>query len=204
MILEGPYLRPWTEVLKSTIERRIAEVLFEFGPIMRREDLERVSVEERGLNRSSFYVYLSYSPILARYAPGVYGLRGAQVTAGEVNALIPPRARHQRLVDSGWTSDGKVWLAFRISGAARQSGVLSVPAAFQDLVNGSFLLFSEQDRPVGTLVAKENAMWGVGPFYRRWGVEEGDYVVVTIDINERRATIAAGGEELLLRFQEAD
>jgi hypothetical protein len=171
---------------------------------MRRDDLERIAVEERGVNRSSFFVYLGYSPIIARYAPGVYGLRGARVTAGEVNALIPPRARQQRLVDSGWTSDGKVWIAFRMSAAALQSGVLTVPAAFQDFVSGSFLLFSEQDRPIGTLVAKDSRMWGVGPFYRRWGVEEGDYVVVAIDINARRATIGAGGEELLLRFQEAD
>jgi hypothetical protein len=91
-----------------------------------------------------------------------------------------------------------------MSAAALQSGVLTVPAAFQDFVSGSFLLFSEQDRPIGTLVAKDSRMWGVGPFYRRWGVEEGDYVVVAIDINARRATIGAGGEELLLRFQEAD
>jgi hypothetical protein len=204
MILEGPDLPPWTVALKSTIERRIAEVLFEFGPVMRRDDLEQIAVEERGVNRSSFFVYLGYSPIIARYAPGVYGLRGARVTAGEVNALIPPRARRQRLVDSGWTSDGKVWIAFRMSAAALQSGVLTVPAALQDFVSGSYLLFSEQERPIGTLVAKDSRMWGVGPFYRRWGVEEGDYVVVAIDISERRATVAAGGEELLLRFQEAD
>lgn len=204
MILEGPDLRPWTDVLQGTIERRIAEVLFEFGPIMRREDLERIAVEERGVNRSSFFVYLGYSPIIARFAPGVYGLRGARVTAGEVKALIPPRVRQQRLVDSGWTSDGNVWIAFRMSAAATQSGVLTVPAAFQDVVSGSYLLFTEQERPVGTLVAKQSRMWGLSPFYRRWGVEEGDYVVITIDLTKGRATIAAGGEELLLRFQEAD
>jgi hypothetical protein len=91
-----------------------------------------------------------------------------------------------------------------MSAAALQSGVLTVPAALQDFVSGSYLLFSEQETPISTLVAKDSRMWGVGPFYRRWGVEEGDYVVVTIDITEGRATIAAGGEELLLRFQEAD
>jgi hypothetical protein len=47
-------------------------------------------------------------------------------------------------------------------------------------------------------------MWGVGPFYRRWGVEAGDHVVVTVDINQRRATVMAGGEEVLLRFQEGE
>lgn len=204
LMIETPSVRPWEEVLGSTIERRIAEILFEHGPVMRRDDLEDIAVNERGLNRSSFYVYLGYSPIIARYAPGVYGLRGARVSAGEVNALIPPRAKTQRLVDHGWTSDGRVWIAYKMSEAALTAGVLSVPAALQEFVAGSYLLFSEQERPVGTLVIKGSHMWGVSPFYRRWGVEEGDFVVVTIDINASRATILSGGEEMLLRFQEGD
>lgn len=204
LIAEGPDLRPWDEVLGQTVEGRIAEALFEYGPVMRRDDLEHIVVAERGVNRSSFYVYLGYSPIIARYAPGVYGLRGAQVSAGEVNALIPPRVRQQRLVDHGWTSDGRVWIAYKMSAIAVQAGVLSVPAALEDLLGGSYLLSSEDDRPIGTLVVKGNHMWGVGPFYRRWGVEEGDHVVVTVDINQRRATVVAGGEEVLLRFQEGE
>lgn len=203
-IAEGPGLRAWDEVLGHTVEGRIAETLFEHGPVMRRDDLEHSVVAEKGVNRSSFYVYLGYSPIIARYAPGVYGLRGAQITAGEVNALIPPRVRQQRLVDHGWTSGGRVWIGYKMSAAAVQAGVLSVPAALEDFVRGSYLLSSDDDRPIGTLVVKGNHMWGVGPFYRRWGVEEGDHVVVTIDINERRATVLAGGEEALLRFQEGE
>jgi hypothetical protein len=202
-IVEGPNLRPWERVLGG-VERGIAEVLFEHGPVMRRDDLERIAVEERGLNRSSFYVNLGYSPVFARYAPGVYGLRGARITAAEVNALIPPRVRTQRLVDHGWTSDGRVWLGYKMSTSAVQAGVLSVPSALQEFVRGSYLLSSDGDKPVGTLVIKGGHMWGVGPFYRRWGVEENDYVVVKIDIDKRCATIAAGGEELLVRLQEAE
>lgn len=204
LIKEGPDLRPWDEVLGQTVEGRIAEALFEYGPVMRRDDLEHIVVAERGVNRSSFYVYLGYSPIIARYAPGVYGLRGARVTAGEVNALIPPRVRQQRLVDHGWTADGRVWIAYKMSATAVQAGVLSVPAALEDFLSGSYLLSSDDDRPIGTLVVKGNHMWGVGPFYRRWGVEEGDHVVVTVDINQHRATVVSGGEEVLLRFQEGE
>lgn len=204
LITEGPSLRPWDKVLGQTVEGRIAEALFEHGPVMRRDDLERIVVAERGVNRSSFYVYLGYSPIIARYAPGVYGLRGARITAGEVNALIPPRVRQQRLVDHGWTADGRVWIAYKMSATAVQAAVLSVPAALEDFLSGSYLLSSDDDQPIGTLVVKGNHMWGVGPFYRRWGVEEGDHVVVTVDINQRRATVVAGGEEVLLRFQEGE
>jgi 3,4-dihydroxy-2-butanone 4-phosphate synthase len=61
-------------------EATLVEVLFDHGTVMRRDDLERIA-HERGLKRSSFYLYLGSSPVLARYAPGVYGLRGTQVTA---------------------------------------------------------------------------------------------------------------------------
>lgn len=204
LMLEGPDVGPWTEVLRSKIERVIAEVMFEYGPLMRRDDLERIAVGERGLNRSSFYVYLGYSPIIARYAPGVYGLRGAQVTAAEVNALIPPRTRTQRLVDHGWTTDGRVWLGYKMSAAAVTAGVLSVPTALREFIKGSYLLFTAQDLPIGTLVVKDWSMWGVSPFFRRWGIEEGDYVVIALDINESRATITSGTEEVLLRYQEGE
>jgi hypothetical protein len=91
-----------------------------------------------------------------------------------------------------------------MSAAAVQAGVLSVPSALQDFVGGSYLLSSEDERPIGTLVVKRSQMWGISPFFRRWGVEEGDHVVVTIDINNGRATIGAGTEEKLLRFQEGE
>jgi hypothetical protein len=80
----------------------------------------------------------------------------------------------------------------------------SVPAALEDFVRGTYLLSSDDDRPIGTLVAKGNRMWGVGPYYRRWGVEAGDHVVVTIDINKHQAEVVSGGEEVLLRFQEGE
>jgi hypothetical protein len=84
------------------------------------------------------------------------------------------------------------------------AGVLSVPSALRDLVTGTYTLVTEQDHPVGSVTLKGSAMWGVGPYFRRWGVEEGDFVVVTLNLNERRATIASGTEELLLRYQEAE
>lgn len=192
-------LPDWRDIL-GTNERVLAEVLFDFGPVMRRHDLERMAVTERGLKRNSFYVYLSYSPIITRYAVGVFGLRGAAVTAAEVEALVPPRARNRVLLDHGWTENGRLWAAFRMSPNSESTGILGTPAAFRPMVGGSYMLFTESERPVGTLVVEQN-MWGMTPFFRRWGVEAGDHVVIVIDIEERTATIAAGDEELLWRYQ---
>ena len=195
-------LPDWRNVLGNN-ERILAEILFDFGPVMRRHDLERLAVKERGLNRNSFYVYLTYSPIISRYAAGVFGLRGASVTAAEVEALVPPRARNRVLLDHGWTDNGHLWAAFRMSPNSETTGILGAPAAFRPMVGGSYMLFTESERPVGTLVVEQN-MWGMMPFFRRWGVEAGDYVVIVIDIGERKATITAGDEELLWRYQRGE
>lgn len=201
-IVGGSQLPDWRKVLGNN-ERKLVQALFDFGPVMRRDDLERVAVDERGLNRSSFYIYLSYAPMIERYAPGVFGLRGSPVTAAEVDALIPQRVRHQVLQDQGWTANGRLWAAFRISPAAASTGILGAPAAVRAVTSGSYDLFAEDERPVGTLVI-EQSMWGLSPFFRRWGVEAGDLVVLELDVSERRATVSVGTDELLLRYQEGE
>lgn len=201
-ILGGEDLPDWRDVLGRN-ERLLAEALFDAGPVMRREDLENLVVGQRGLNRSSFYVYLTYSPIIERYAPGVFGLRGARVSAAQVDSLIPPRVRHQVLQDHGWTDAGHLWAAFRISPASESTGILGAPAAVRAVTSGSFDLLAEDGSAVGTLVIEQN-MWGLTPYFRRWGVESGDYVVISLDLSSRVATIIAGTEELLLKFQAGE
>jgi len=198
----GPALRDWQEVLGAN-ERLLAQVLFDKGPVMRRDELERIVVTEHGLNRSSFYVYLTYSPIIERYAAGVFGLRGAPVSAAEIDAMIPVRVRHQVLQDFGWTDSGLLWSAYRISPAAESTGILGTPAAIQTAAAGRYELFAENRRPAGTLVI-EQAMWGLSPFFRRWGVEAGDVIVIVLDLRTRQATVSVGTDELLLRYQSGE
>jgi hypothetical protein len=201
-VVGGPDLPDWKDVL-GVNEATLVDVLLTRGPLMRRDELEEHVVDKRGLNRSSFYVYLTYSPVIERFAPGVYGLRGAQVTAAEVDALIPPRARTQVLQDHGWTDDGGIWVAYRISQASERSGVLGTPGVLKEVVQGEYELFTEDGRPVGTVVVQDN-MWGLSPFFRRHGIEAGDYVVLRFSMADRIATAYAGTSDLLLRFQRGD
>ena len=53
VMVEGPSVGAWKDVLRSTLERGLAEILFEHGPVMRRDDLERIAVIERGLNEAA-------------------------------------------------------------------------------------------------------------------------------------------------------
>lgn len=198
----GPQLPDWQELL-GTIERALVEVLFDEGPVMRREDLERHVVGERGIARNSFNVYLTYSPILRRFAPGVFGLRGAPVTAAQVQATIPPRVRTQVLKDHGWTSEGKLWAVYRVSQSAVSSGVLSPSVTIRDVARGRYELVSEDGRAAGSLVV-EDRIWGLSPFYRRWGIEPGDHVALVLHPMKHEATVSAGGDDLLLRFQKGE
>lgn len=193
-------LPDWHDVLSGN-EQILAEALFEHGPVMRRADLEELVVLEGGMNRVSFYNYLTYLPILARYAPGVYGLRGARVTAAEISALIPPVIRTQVLRNNGWSTDRRLWVVYRLSAAATTSGVLSVPAAFSPLLRGQFNLLTEDDAAMGTLVIEEGRLWGISPFYRRRGVEAGDHLLLTFNLQDRTARVEVGDEALALKHQ---
>ncbi len=201
-IVCGDAVPDWRSVLVGN-ELLLVETLFEFGPVMRREDLQRIVVGERGLNSASFYIYLSYAPFMERYAVGVFGLRGASTSAAEVQALIPPRARTQVLMDHGWTNDGKIWIVYRLSPAATGTGILGTPAALRSVVQGAFELRAPEDQAIGTLVVEQN-MWGLTPFFRRWGAESGDYLAITIDPPNRLATVELGDEDLLFEFQQGD
>lgn len=94
-VLAKPGHPDWKDCLGEG-EATLVAVLLDHGPVMRRDDLERIAVHEKGLNRDSFSVHLGSSPVLTRYAHCLHGLRGTQVTAGEANSMTPTRAPAQR------------------------------------------------------------------------------------------------------------
>lgn len=196
-------LPDWREVLSGN-EKQLAEALFEHGPVMRRADLEDLMVREGGMNRSSFYIYVTYSPILERFAPGVYGLRGARTSAAEVSAMMPHVVRSQVLREHGWTKDRRIWIVYRLSAAAVASGVLSMPAAFAPMLRGQFNLVTNDGAAMGTLTIEETRLWGLSPLYRRRGVEAGDHLLIVFNTADRSARVEVGDEALALEYQSAE
>ena len=192
----------WGDALAET-EQILLLALGEHGPVMHRKELEELCVD-LGMNRSTFSVYLGHSPIIARYAPGVYGLRGADVEPGLVESLISPRRWGKVLKDYGWTTDGNVWLGFQLSQAMISSGNFTVPAAMKTFVSGEFLLKAEDGSLVGAAVVQESGAWGLGPFFRRRGGEPGDHLVLVFDLTAREAVVQIGDADLLDQFQALD
>jgi hypothetical protein len=139
----------WKEVL-ADIEGTLCSILKEHGPVMRREALEEICLNS-GMNHGTFYAHLSYSPIIAKYAAGVYGLRGSRIYPGYIESLIPPRKIYKILEDFGWTNEGKIWLALKLSKATIHSGVFNVPSAMKEFLQGNYTLKTVGDTFIGEL-----------------------------------------------------
>jgi hypothetical protein len=154
------------------------------------------------MNRSTFYAYLDYSPVITKHARGVYGLRGVSVRPELIESLKPTVFGGKVLKDCGWTNEGKPWVGYHLSDNAVSSGVCSIPTTLTDSISGEFkLLAAVNGSFLGTLATNGTSAWGLGPFFRRKGVEAGDYLVLVFDPSLRVAIAHLGEETLLEDFQ---
>ena len=106
--------------------------------------------------------------------------------------------------DHGWTAEGDIWIGYRISQGAIESGVIGVPAAKRALIQGRYKLKeSQSDADAGTLTVKEASAWGLGPYLRRNGVEQGDFLVIVFQPAKKIARLAVGRDALIECYQDA-
>ena len=171
---------------------------------MARPELERICCGDWGMNRNSFYIYLTYSPILEKYGRGVYGLRGARVPPGLVERLAPPRRRGRVLKDYGWTANGNVWVGYKLSEAAVTTGLISIPAAMSQHVLPRYDLFDAEGAEVGQVRPNGESAWRLSSYFSRRGGDPGDFLVLELDRDAGRAVVHVGDRELLETFAGDD
>ncbi|MBN2476594.1 MAG: hypothetical protein JXB62_18430 [Pirellulales bacterium] len=186
--------RDWRESLTG-VEAKLVSVLKKHGPVMERGVMEDLCVAG-GMNRFSFHAFVSWSPVIAQYGHSVYGLLGADVSQEQVDELIAKRRAkrlsHRVLDDHGRTEDGRIWLSYRLSKAASTYAVITIPAALKKVVRGRFALLDIDGEAIGTLATKDGRAWGLGAFMREQGAQIGDFVVVTLDLQQRTAVVELG------------
>ena len=167
--------------------------------------LDRASFEAecdaRGVNHNTFSVYTTYSPILEHVSQDVWALRGSVVNPAAVEALRQSAAlqpKGSRYADHGWTTDGKLWLAVRLT-RHPESVPIHIPVAISHYIGeGRYQALTELGTPAGTVVvAKDGASWGYGPFLSRRGADEDDVLVVEFDLVKHTASLRIAGAELL-------
>jgi hypothetical protein len=180
----------------SPTEQTLVQILLQHGGVMARLPFQDACVAA-GMNRSTFMVYLDYSPVLVKYARGVYGLVGHNPPPGMVASLAPKGQPGRRLLDVGWMTDGRPWCAYRLGRNTLESGVVGVPSGLKTIFAGEFRLEADDGTPMGTLVARNSSAWGLGPFFRRRGGEEDDCLLLVLDVANRKAVVAIGDDGMV-------
>ena len=190
--------RDWRRTLAG-VERGMVEVLSQHGPIMDRGEFEDRCIAG-GMNAFSFNAIVMCSPVIAQYGRSIYGLVGLKVGKKTLTSLTekkavgqPPQVLHAY----GQTTDGKSYLAYRLSKAAISGGVITVPAAMKRSVKGKFTLRTDEGHDVGTLVARKGCGWGLGPALRGSDAKQGDHMLLLFDTDKRHAHIHLGDESIL-------
>jgi hypothetical protein len=178
----------------SDIERAILDVFCTHGPLLSRRDFEELCAK-RGIKRTTLSLYSARLAIMARYAPGVYGLRGAAFSPDDLDRLSP--RRQNRFSEHGWTESAEPWAATELSASALSSGIVQLPASFRQQMSGHYLLRTEDGLTVGQLVVSDQATWGLGPLFRRRGGEPGDILLLTFDLRRREVTARLGDLSVL-------
>lgn len=198
MVYADPRL-DWEGVLKGTTDWAMCAILKEYGPAMSTAEFERRCLEV-GVNKRTFSVYLSYSPIITKIISGVYGLRGSKIPPGVVESLKRVHKPQRVITDYGWTSDGEIWVAIKLSDAIVRTGVFSIPSGMKTFIQGEFALKAADGVAIGNLKIKDYSGWNLSSFFARRGGETGDYLVLVFDLKDRVVKARVGDLGLLDDF----
>jgi len=190
----------FSKILSET-EKTFVAVFHKIGPLVELHKLEKECLRQ-GMNQSTFGVNLSNSPIIARFARCVYGLRGTEISPGLAESLVIERKKNRVLGDYGWTQDGKIFLTYTLSSGALSNGIITVPKGMKQHLSGSYELRVAEGAPIGRLVVKDSQAWGLGPLFSRRGGDPGDSLRILFDLKTKIA-IAELGQASVEEVDEA-
>jgi hypothetical protein len=182
-------------------EQAIVEVLRSCAiGVLDRAALVRGALE-RGLGEASFSALTSFSPVLERAGIGVWKIRGVVVDPSAVEAVqqrVRDLPRNRRVMNYGWTVDGKIWIAVKAPHPP-MSMVIGIPSPLRDYIGDrSFSALLGDGSPCGALTSKEQGtLYGFYTFARAVGLEEGDVVRMTFDLVASAVTLDIVDEEAL-------
>jgi hypothetical protein len=159
---------------------------------------------ERGINSATFESYLSFAPSIERIHTEIYSPRGIKLESAAVEALRREKSlprREKRVLDSGWTPKGGLWVGTRIP-ETWSSLVLGIPSEFRRyLADRTFDAVDLRGHPYGRVSVNDaGSSWGYNSFLRRRGADEGDVLIAEFDLVNGTATLRLGGYDLLESF----
>lgn len=185
----------WEKILAGTNSYLMVAILKKYGPVMTSLDFEKKCLE-LGVNRSTFWTYLSYSPLIANFDTNNYGLRGTKIPPMLIDYLKLYRRQTKVIKDYGWTGKGDIWILFNISESMFRTNIFNIPAAIKKYVQGDFILKTFDGSLIGPIKIKENAGWPLTQLFRRRGGEVDDYLIMLFDLQLREIKASIGDKDL--------
>lgn len=156
---------------------------------------------EKGLGEASLGAVTSFSPVLERVGMGVWKIRGVVVDPTAVEAVrqrVRDLPRNPRVINYGWTVDGKVWIAVKAPHPPKTM-VVGIPSSLRDFLGDrSFGAMLDDGSPCGSLTSKEQGtLYGFYTFARAVGLDEGDVIRMTFDLATTKVMLEVVDEEAL-------
>jgi hypothetical protein len=173
-------LQRWNQVLGPD-EANLVRILQASPPVLSRAAL-LAHCREGGMNEDTINQFLACSAILRTPGPDHYGL---------VSAVLPDGTGHEPASDlgqpdmanvmHGFLPKGRVLLAWKVDEPALWSGVVRVPDAVSNLVEGDYRIKSITGSELGVFQITQLACWDVRPLLRNAAGEIDDTLVVVLD-----------------------
>ena len=173
---------------------------FQGKSILSREALETNALA-LGMNRSSFYVLIGYSPIVARLDKGVYTTIGADIPPGAVEATKPSFKRKRVVVDFGWNASMYLWIAYRLSKSVLRGCQVGVPTSAKEFLQGEWPMETTGQGKVAVISINGTIVSGLHTLLERRGAECGDTIILVFDTKDHLFRMELGSDELVERWQ---
>lgn len=186
-----------------TDEQQAVQVLKEMGGFAARRELQ-YRLKERGVSTPMFWRILNYSPFIVRYAAGVYGIIGSKPPFGAVEELQQYPAHEGGVIDSGWLPDRRLWIAYRLSDSAVETGIITVPRAVSVLLGEEYTVVTAGRHTDQRMRHKDSSLWGLRGMFAATGAEPGDCLVLKIDLAAHAAEAMLGDESIIEETMEGE
>lgn len=175
------------------------ELILQIGPVCRSEEMWQIASAE-GINKVGFWLALSDSPAIVRYARSTYGLRGMAAPAVEVWDAANRRITR---VDSPHVANGELddrgaWFVVRVSETCCTSGHVRLPAELRGRFSGSFTVVSRGRQTQWSCTVHDDHVAGIARTLRMSAAEAGDLVLLVVDERAGLLHVLVGGDELAL------
>jgi len=167
----------------------------ELGSPLTREQLEEYCLDELGMNANSFYVYLSYSPMVVKLAIGVFGLVGEGVEVGRVEALKKEISASQFETSHGWSKAGTLWCHFLADRPVINAGARALPSFVQNMTSGEWSVYIDGNLRTGTAKIDNGFISGIRNALVALGASNGDFVQLDFKIDSRELIVRIVGDE---------